>query len=274
MKYALGWLLTGTLSCSAAPAGPVPTPLTVDVEHKSVATARSANSEQHQAFAPDPRCTDWQCLEMGQCSFHDGACVAGNGNDCAQSQKCIAAGHCSAARGACTIGGDADCARSLACLEEGQCHAVGQSCAATSNNDCRGTVACTRGERCLAMAGRCVTVAQAAGTEPRVPTPAPPPNTKGPFFEASHLLIQYAGAKRAADTVTRSKEEARVLATRLTVEAKQQGPSGFAALVGQHSDEPGAARRGGSLGRFASKHMDVCHDVFLARRKHMDVCAA
>ena len=116
-------------------------------------------------------------------------------------------------------------------------------------------VACTRGERCLAMAGRCVTVAQAAGTEPRVPTPAPPPNTKGPFFEASHLLIQYAGAKRAADTVTRSKEEARVLATRLTVEAKQQGPSGFAALVGQHSDEPGAARRGGSLGRFASKHM-------------------
>ncbi|KYF59877.1 hypothetical protein BE08_03375 [Sorangium cellulosum] len=65
---------------------------------------------------------------------------------------------------------------------------------------------------------------------------------------AKHLLVMYAGSRRAPPHVTRSRDEARALAEQALKRA-QQGAR-FEDLVAQYSDEPGAAGRGGDLGRF------------------------
>jgi hypothetical protein len=65
---------------------------------------------------------------------------------------------------------------------------------------------------------------------------------------AKHVLVMYRGSVKAPPEVTRTKEEALALAQRVTAEARKGAK--FRALVAQHSDEPGAAGRGGDLGTF------------------------
>lgn len=95
-------------------------------------------------------------------------------------------------------------------------------------------------------------VAAAAPAEPAPPA-APPPPPAQETVAASHVLIQYKGSMRAAPTITRSKEEAKKLATEVMAKAKKG--QDFAALAKQYSDEPGAKDRAGSLGKFTKSQM-------------------
>jgi parvulin-like peptidyl-prolyl isomerase len=72
-------------------------------------------------------------------------------------------------------------------------------------------------------------------------------------FGAKHLLVQYKGAMRAPPTITRTEEEAKARAT----EAMKKVKSGtkFEDAVKEYSDEPGAAQRGGDLGKFRKGQM-------------------
>jgi peptidyl-prolyl cis-trans isomerase NIMA-interacting 1 len=76
----------------------------------------------------------------------------------------------------------------------------------------------------------------------------PPPEDEGEEASAQHLLVQYAGARRAPPEITRTKEQARARAE----EALHKARSGaaFSKLVAQYSDEPHAAEREGRLGIF------------------------
>jgi hypothetical protein len=90
--------------------------------------------------------------------------------------------------------------------------------------------------------------APAAASAAPAPAPAPTPAPEEPTIAASHVLIQYKGSMRAAPTITRSKEEAKKLATDVLGKAKKN--QDFAALAKQYSDEPGAKERAGALGKF------------------------
>lgn len=89
-------------------------------------------------------------------------------------------------------------------------------------------------------------------TTEKAPEPAPAapaPAAEEPKVAASHVLIQYKGSMRAGAAITRSKEEAKKLATEIAQKAKKG--QDFAGLAKQFSDEPGAKERAGNLGKFA-----------------------
>jgi peptidyl-prolyl cis-trans isomerase NIMA-interacting 1 len=63
---------------------------------------------------------------------------------------------------------------------------------------------------------------------------------------AKHVLVRYAGAKRAPETVTRTREQACLRAEEALTKLKE-GTS-FAEVVRVYSDESGAATREGTIG--------------------------
>ena len=70
---------------------------------------------------------------------------------------------------------------------------------------------------------------------------------------AQHVLVKYAGAKKAAPTVTRTREQACLRAEE--ARAKLEQGSSFTDVVNTYSEEPGAATRGGSLGPIERAHV-------------------
>jgi len=70
---------------------------------------------------------------------------------------------------------------------------------------------------------------------------------------ASHILVMYRGSMRAPPNVTRTKDEA--LARAKQALARARSGEDFGLLVAEYSDEPGAATRGGRLGRFRREQM-------------------
>ncbi|HEX7451547.1 MAG TPA: peptidylprolyl isomerase [Polyangiaceae bacterium] len=85
------------------------------------------------------------------------------------------------------------------------------------------------------------------------PSTALAEGTKPTSIAASHFLVMYKGSMRAPETVTRSKDEAKARA--LEGLAKLKKGEDFAKVVGEYSDEPGAAQRGGALGDFTADRM-------------------
>jgi PPIC-type PPIASE domain len=76
---------------------------------------------------------------------------------------------------------------------------------------------------------------------------AKPPEPQSEYG-AKHLLVQYKGSARAAPTITRTQEEAKARA--IEAMKKARGGAKFEDVVKEYSDEPGAAQRGGDLGKF------------------------
>ena len=65
-------------------------------------------------------------------------------------------------------------------------------------------------------------------------------------IEVAHVLVKWAGADRADDTITRGREEACLRAAE-ALGALKEG-SAFDEVAGSYSDEAGAATRGGVIG--------------------------
>jgi parvulin-like peptidyl-prolyl isomerase len=104
--------------------------------------------------------------------------------------------------------------------------------------------------------GSAVATTTHGGTQAASPKPAAPnaaPGAQREEFGAKHLLVQYKGAMRAAPSVTRTEEEAKARAQEALKKAKAGAK--FEDLVKEYSDEPGAAQRGGDLGKFRKGQM-------------------
>ena len=78
--------------------------------------------------------------------------------------------------------------------------------------------------------------------------------------KASHILVAYQGAMRAAESVTRNQEEAEARAKELLVQAKAN-PENFAQLARDNSDGP-SAPSGGDLGYFEEGVMTTAFNDF------------
>lgn len=81
-----------------------------------------------------------------------------------------------------------------------------------------------------------------------VPPPPVAPTNAPTTFGAKHLVIMYAGSQRAPGSITRTRAQAFARAHEAL--AKVRSGARFEDLVAVYSDEPGAAARGGDLGRF------------------------
>jgi hypothetical protein len=129
----------------------------------------------------------------------------------------------------------------------------------------KGTAACCALWLSWLLSGCVLSTFEGPGEPPRVATPAALATSKkastgapeanepqaqaGPVeIAARHLLVSYQGALRASPSVTRGKGEAEARAKQAL--ARAQAGEDFEQLVKEFSDEPGAAERGGSLGRF------------------------
>jgi parvulin-like peptidyl-prolyl isomerase len=86
-----------------------------------------------------------------------------------------------------------------------------------------------------------------------VAEPAPDAPAPAEQIEASHILVSYQGATRAKPTVTRTRDEARTLATQLAARAHAPGTD-FAQLAKEASDGPSGVE-GGALPRFGRQQM-------------------
>jgi peptidyl-prolyl cis-trans isomerase NIMA-interacting 1 len=110
-----------------------------------------------------------------------------------------------------------------------------------------------------------------ATATPTVPTATPtssatPTDTSAPIaaahspppaqITARHVLIQYMGAQHADSSIVRTKEQAYGVAQEVLRRAN--AGEDFARLAVEFSDEPNAAARGGSLGRFG--HGQMVHE--------------
>lgn len=115
------------------------------------------------------------------------------------------------------------------------------------------------------LSGCVVTTLEGPSEPPRVVLPPDSPNPQAQLAEemqapepsvkigARHLLVAYAGAMRASPEITRTKDEARARAIEALDRARAGEP--FEKLVGEYSDEPGAAERAGDLGLFERQTM-------------------
>ncbi len=119
------------------------------------------------------------------------------------------------------------CATALGC---GGAPAASPSMSSTPTGAGAATSGGSPTDRCLAVAG--------AKRAPRPDEPA--------TVTVKHVLVKYAGSKRAAATVTRTREEACLRAEE--ARSKLEGGSSFAQVVATYSEEPGAASREGSIG--------------------------
>jgi peptidyl-prolyl cis-trans isomerase NIMA-interacting 1 len=88
------------------------------------------------------------------------------------------------------------------------------------------------------------------------PTPVPPPAPKEEEkIGASHILVSYKGARGAAPTVVRTKDQAKRRVQEVLKKAKAPGKPDFAALAKKYSDDPGSGPKGGELGVFTRPSM-------------------
>src|SRR4051812_29791129 len=86
------------------------------------------------------------------------------------------------------------------------------------------------------------------------PAPTPPPAQAAAPAEqekvtAAHILVAYQGALRAAETITRTKEQAKQRAEGILAKARKG--EDFSKLADDNSDDPSAKLNHGSLGRFS-----------------------
>lgn len=109
-----------------------------------------------------------------------------------------------------------------------------------------GLAACDGGEPQPAPATPIAVPTAPAPVRPVEPAPLHPSTTTA-RIAASHVLIEYAGAMSTSPSVTRTREEARVLAESVRVRAA--AGDDFAGLARQFSDDSSKSR-GGSLGHF------------------------
>lgn len=84
-------------------------------------------------------------------------------------------------------------------------------------------------------------------------TPWDAPGDPSATASARHLLVTFAGAKRAKPEITRTAGEACLRA--MEARDKLRAGADFAEIAAAYSDEPGAASRGGSLGEFKRSSM-------------------